>query len=274
MTYQRGHSLREGAYGMLSRMNRENLAHWFEGRRGALDALARRIVGSHADAQDIVQDAWLKAATALDASVLSPDASMTTAVRNLALDHLRHRRVATLFAEDIEHDRLVPSAEEALTRRLASASLVLRIVRALDRDEAIALILHVVFDEDHAMLGDRLGKPSGAMQVVLHCARRRVRESPARALKSAQWRDVEAAFAVCWQAIEQCDPALLHAALTETIEAPAVAQTHLGVAPPVRMAMVLMAGRYVLALRQGGNLICVLPIGMENDLASSLLDQR
>jgi RNA polymerase sigma-70 factor, ECF subfamily len=62
-------------------------------QRKRLVALAYRMTGSQAEAQDIVQDAWLRWATADHASIRSPDAWATTVVTRLSLDRLRAQAV-------------------------------------------------------------------------------------------------------------------------------------------------------------------------------------
>ena len=238
---------------MLAVMGDDQLALWFESRRAQWHDLARSIVGTRADADDVVQDAWLKATGAWDEAIRSPAAWMTRTVRNLALDQLRHRRIAERFAAsgDVSPPD-APSVEDALAQRLEAAAALRRIVEALDRDEAAALLLHVVFDEDHATLAKRTGRTVGAMRVAMHRARRRVRDRS----ESIDRPDVERTFAICWQAISQCDATPLHRLLS-----PPAAQLVPGDTGPVRIALAQVAGRYVLALRQGDRTLCVLPVG-------------
>ena len=246
-------------------MDSEQLAAWFEERRSQLHEVARSIVGTRADADDVVQDAWLKAASAWDDAIRSPGAWMTTAVRHLALDHLRHRRVGERHvADDVSE---VASVEDALAVRLEAAAAVRRIVAAVDRAEAAALLLQIVFDEDHATLARHAGKSPGAMRIALHRARRRVRESSASHLDRA----VEQTFVICWQAIVERDAAPLRTLLsTPAREAGAM---HASVAaPPVRVALTQVAGRYVLALRQEDRVMCVLPVGLLVDEEVAAVD--
>lgn len=262
---------------MLSRMDPDHLAHWFDARRPHLHALARRIVGTRADAEDVVQDAFLKALAGLGDAIRSPAAWMTATVRNLALDHLRHRRVVEQFAaRDDTDDRgplsPVPSVEDGLARTLEAAAAVMRIVRLLDEPEAAAMLLQIVFDEDHATLARRTGRSTGAMRVALHRAHLRVRatkngEQDRR--KAADEERVAQTFAVCWQAIEARDATLLHPLLGG--DPSAMAGVGSGSAsggactPPVRVSTIHRDSRYRLALRQGDHLICVLPIGVVPD---------
>lgn len=248
-------------------MDPDHLAAWFEDRRPHFHDLARHIVGTRADADDVVQDAFLKALAGLGDAIRSPAAWMTTTVRNLAFDHLRHRGVVAHFAAHGEPDgdaAPAPSVEDGLARRLEAAAAVMRIVQVLDEADVVAMLLRIVFDEDHAALARRTGRSTGAMRVALHRAHKRVR---AAATNGRDRRDawdeerIAQTFAVCWQAIEARDATILHALLDR--DPAAATDTRCSAStPPVRVSTVQSGGRYVLALRQGDHLICMLPIGV------------
>ena len=244
-------------------MSPDHLATWFEDRRPHFHDLARHIVGTRADADDVVQDAFMKALASLGDAVRSPAAWMTVTVRNLAFDHLRHRRVVQQFASlDDVSTEAAPSVEDALGERLEAAAVVRRIVDVLDESDAVAMLLQVVFDEDHATLARRFGKSQGAMRIALHRARQRVRDDAPR--REVDDEHLARTFAICWQAIATRDAGVLHA----LIDSHAAMALHVDPAadpampPPVRVSTVHYGGRYVLALRQGEQLICVLPIGV------------
>ncbi len=131
-------------------------------------------------------------------------------------------------------------------------------VRALDASLAAALLLEIVFDEDHATIARLAGRSEGAMRVALHRARRRLSGDDAGVRADVDDAVVETTFAICWQAVEQRDARLLHPLMTTDVRA----RASTGGAPPIRMAMVLVAGRPVLALRQGRAVLCVLPVGV------------
>src|ERR1700754_3285699 len=65
----------------------------FEALRRKLVAHAQRMLGSRAEAEDVVQDAWLKWHGASAADVRSPDAWLTTVTTRLAIDRLRRLRI-------------------------------------------------------------------------------------------------------------------------------------------------------------------------------------
>lgn len=199
-------------------MERDELIRWYAQRGSALDE-ARRIVGS-AEADDVVQDACLRAWTSSGEPIRSTGAWMTTTVRRLAFDTLRHREVVARFTRDVADEGVAsPSVEDEVADRLAAADLLASIAGILDDAGTALLLLHVVFDETHADLGRRTGRTMGAMRVLIHRLRERVRrrlsESPADDAPASRDRDEARlrAFAVCWQAIRQRDPAVLHALL-------------------------------------------------------------
>ena len=250
-------------------MSPDDLANWFEERRSHFHDLARHIVGTRADADDVVQDAFVRALDGLGDAIRSPGAWMTTTVRHLAFDHLRHRSVVRQFAAldeaggpgDGRHD--VP-VEDALGQRLEAAAALRTIVDVLDAVDTAAMLLRIVFDEDYALLARRFGKSEGAMRVALHRARQRVRDATVDAAREGADDEGRArTFAVCWHAIETRDASVLHAMIdgdvTMALRQDAAADP---AAPPVRVSTVHHGGRYVLALRQGDHLICVLPIGV------------
>ena len=66
----------------------------FEEQRPLLFAVAYRMLGSASDAEDVVQDAWLRYSAAQPADVRSPKAFLTTVVTRLCLDRLKSARAA------------------------------------------------------------------------------------------------------------------------------------------------------------------------------------
>src|ERR1041384_1002382 len=66
----------------------------FEQHRSHLFSLAYRMLGSAAEAEDVVQDAWLRSSTTEPGEIRSPRAYLMTVVTRLALDRLKSARVA------------------------------------------------------------------------------------------------------------------------------------------------------------------------------------
>ncbi len=139
-----------------------------------LMAHARRMVGGHHDAEDIVQDAFVRAHRALlaDGREIALAAWLHTIVRNRALDRLRQARPQASFDDAT---RLCPAdsaaePEQALARREALGDLIVGLRSLPDRQRA-ALVLHELEGVPHAAIGRRLGVSEAGSKTLLHRAR-------------------------------------------------------------------------------------------------------
>jgi RNA polymerase sigma factor (sigma-70 family) len=150
----------------------------FEQLRPRLTAISRRIVGSDAEAEDIVQDCFLKWHGADQAALATPAAWLTTVVQHQSIDRLR-RRMRDALAAHTACD-LAPAAAAAadysLLRRADLGEALARMLACLSPAERLALVLHEVFECSHADIAAALGtRPANARQ-HLSRARRRLRE--------------------------------------------------------------------------------------------------
>ncbi|MGY1763493.1 sigma-70 family RNA polymerase sigma factor [Geodermatophilus sp. SYSU D00779] len=172
------------------------LAARFEEHRDRLTAVAARLLGSRAEAEDAVQEAWLRVSRAGTDGVDDLRAWLTTVVARVALNQLRartHRREDPI--DDAPPARLHAVADPAEEAVLAD-SVGLALLVVLDRltpDERLAFVLHDLFDvpfDEIAPIVDR--SPAAARQLASR-ARRRVRgaELPDAAERR---REVVAAF--------------------------------------------------------------------------------
>jgi RNA polymerase sigma-70 factor, ECF subfamily len=147
--------------------------------RGRLLGLAYRMLGSRSDAEDIVQDAYLRFAAAQD--VHNPEAFLVTIVTRLCLDRLksaraqRERYVGPWLPEPVcDAEGLSPDAATELADDLSFALLL-----ALDRlspTERAAFLLHDVFDTPFAEIATMLGRSEAACRQLATRARRAVRD--------------------------------------------------------------------------------------------------
>jgi RNA polymerase sigma-70 factor (ECF subfamily) len=150
----------------------------FEQLRPRLEAISLRIVGSAADAEDVVQDCFLAWHAADRDALATPAAWLTTVVRRRSIDRLR-RRVRDALAAHAAQE-LAPAAPPAepddnLLRQAALGEALARLLGCLSPAERLALVLHDVFECDHADIAAALGtKPANARQHVSR-ARRRLR---------------------------------------------------------------------------------------------------
>lgn len=159
----------------------------FEERRRALLRLAYRMLGSQADAEDIVQEAYLRWHAADHAGIDSPRAFLTAVVTRLCLDHLKSARVkretyvgAWLPEPLVERagDTGDPLADRALAEDL-SVALLLTLER-LSALERAAFLLHDVFDLDFTAVAGILGRSPASCRQLAHRARAHVRATPRR----------------------------------------------------------------------------------------------
>lgn len=119
----------------------------FMTHRAALTDYAAKIVGGREQAEDIVQDAWLLAATMDDAAIREPIAYLRRMIRNLAIDLLRKRaremRVGggdlDLAIRTISDPMASPETTLSARRDLAC---VLRVLRGLPDRQRIAIEMH------------------------------------------------------------------------------------------------------------------------------------
>lgn len=151
----------------------------FEQLRPRLTAISRRIVGSMAEAEDIVQDCFLTWHGAEQAALATPAAWLTTVVQHRSIDRLRKQvRDAVAARAAMELAPEVPPAppEEHLLRRASLGEALARLLARLSPSERLALVLHEVFDCEHADIAAVLGTRAVNARQHLARARRRLRE--------------------------------------------------------------------------------------------------
>jgi RNA polymerase sigma-70 factor, ECF subfamily len=148
----------------------------FEENQASLLALAYRMLGDFGRAEDIVQDAWIRW-QGRDAEVESPKAYLITVVTRLCLNELDSAHVRK---EEMRGDRLpepVSLDDTRLARvealdQISMAFLVL--LQRLTPAERAALLLHDVFDFDHAEIAALIQKSEAACRQLLKRARTHV----------------------------------------------------------------------------------------------------
>jgi RNA polymerase sigma-70 factor (ECF subfamily) len=150
----------------------------FEQLRPRLVALSLRIVGSVADAEDVVQDCFLKWQAADRDALATPAAWLTTVVQHQSIDRLRRRARETQAAHAAME--LVPATppalpDEALLRRADVGDALARLFARLSPSERLALVLFDVFECGHADIAAALGTTQANARQHLSRARRRLR---------------------------------------------------------------------------------------------------
>lgn len=174
----------------------DSLARRFDERRGHLRAVAYRMLGSASEADDAVQEAWLKLSRSDSSEVANLGGWLTTVVARVCLDMLRarrSRREEPLAGPAPEPPgAATPESEISLADAIGPALLV--VLDTLAPPERVAFVLHDMFDlsfDDIAPIVDRT--PAAARQLASR-ARRRVRGATAPAGDVARHSELVKAF--------------------------------------------------------------------------------
>jgi len=165
----------------------------FEAHRGRLWGVAYRMLGSRADADDMVQEAYLRWHGAPTAEVRTPEAWLVTTTTRLCIDRLRQLRtereayIGPWLPEPLVEEAPAADAATELASDLSMAFLAL--LERLAPEERAAFLLHDVFESDYDEIAGALGKSEAACRQIVSRARRRVREERPRVQVSAAVRE-------------------------------------------------------------------------------------
>lgn len=162
------------------------MARLFELDRPRLRAVAYRILGSLGEADDALQDAWLRADRADTSEVANPSGWLTTVVARVCLNLLRTRDTrreeplddGTRTAAAAGTGPGADPAEEALLADEVGVALLI-VLDTLGPAERLAFVLHDMFDVPFDDIAAMLDKTSAATRQLASRARRRVRGVPA-----------------------------------------------------------------------------------------------
>jgi RNA polymerase sigma-70 factor (ECF subfamily) len=240
----------------------------FEAHRDHLRAVAYRMLGSASDADDALQEAWLRVARADTREVQSAQAWLTTVIARVCLDMLRGRRARR---EVPLHAAAVaatpdPEQEAALADSVGFALLV--VLDTLTPAERIAFVLHDMFAVPFDDIAGIVGRSVPAAKMLASRARRRVRVTEQPGADPVRQRRLVDAFLA---AAREGD----FAALLVLLDPDVVVRADAGVAPPgtptrtrgarkvARQALVFshMAAHAQVALVDGAPAIVVAPRG-------------
>lgn len=156
----------------------------FESERPRITGLAYRLLGSLADAEDVVQEAWIKWADADHDGIERPAAWLTTVTSRLGLDRLRSRR-----RERIEYvgpwlpEPLVTASEPDEVAELSDSltTTFLLALELLNPEERLVVLLADVFGEPLSSVAPMIGKSPAACRQMAVRARRKLRDGSAAA---------------------------------------------------------------------------------------------
>ncbi|MFK4043211.1 sigma-70 family RNA polymerase sigma factor [Nonomuraea wenchangensis] len=177
----------------------EVVADAFEEQRGRLVAVAYRMLGSRADAEDAVQEAWLRLARQDAATIDNVAGWLTTVVGRVCIDVLRSR---TARPEASYEDRLpelivtedggAPEDDALLAESVGLALLV--VLDTLRPAERLAFVLHDMFAVPFEEIGQIIGRSTDAAKMLASRARRKVQATPRPTDERQRQRAVVDAF--------------------------------------------------------------------------------
>jgi RNA polymerase sigma-70 factor (ECF subfamily) len=147
----------------------------FQRERLHLLSVAFRILGSQADAEDVVQEAWIKFAGADTSQVRNVPAWLTTIVTRLSLDILRRRREVPQEATELLADTAPEPEEVALLADELTAAFVI-VLEELTPPQRVALVLHDAFGVTFEEIAHILETTEGSAKKLASRARARVRQ--------------------------------------------------------------------------------------------------
>ncbi|MEV4557292.1 RNA polymerase sigma factor SigJ [Kitasatospora sp. NPDC049285] len=171
----------------------------FQAERRYLGAVAYRLLGSLADAEDVLQEAWLRWQSADHGAVLDPRAFLTTVVTRLCYDLLGSARVRreAYVGEWLPEPQVAVEDSPAEQAELGEAVSVamLAVMEQLTPAERAAFVLHDVFAVGFEEIAEALDRSPQATRQLASRARRRVKDGTRRAtVDPAEHHRVVSAF--------------------------------------------------------------------------------
>ncbi|HEX5293881.1 MAG TPA: sigma-70 family RNA polymerase sigma factor [Streptosporangiaceae bacterium] len=284
----------------------EELAAQFEAQRPYLHAMALRVLGGHADADDAVQEAWLRLARRGGTGIADLRGWLTTVTGRICLDALRRRGtqgeqplelstapLARAAAGDAGSD---PEREAVLAESVGLALYV--VMDALTPAERVAFVLHDVFEVPFEAIAGVLDRSTAAAKMLASRARARIRlgapgtsangtaaadaaASQSRATDAAAREVIDAFFA----AVGRGDLAGLLAVLAPEVEMRAsgpegafavrgarqvAARAGTGARPGARAHPVLVDGRPGVLITAGGRPVTVMAFAVEGGAITAI----
>lgn len=186
----------------------------FEAQRPRLTRLAYRMLGSVAEAEDVVQDAWLRW-TRTEEEVLDPAGWLVRVTSRICIDRMRSAKAqreayrGPWLPEPLIEELNIDPVERAED---VSVAFLLALERLSPLERAVFL-LHDVFDEDYGSVAETLGRNEAAVRQLAARARAHVRDNRPRFTVSQE--DAAKLAAAFMMAASQGDMAALSAVLAE-----------------------------------------------------------
>ncbi|HEY3834773.1 MAG TPA: sigma-70 family RNA polymerase sigma factor [Acidimicrobiia bacterium] len=173
----------------------------FQANRARLRGVAYRMLGSRDEADDAVQETWLRLARTDSDGIENLGGWLTTVIARICLDRLRARTATAARVTVVERPEDIPAPadardpeHEALVADSVGAALLV-VLDALPPAERVAFVLHDVFGVPFDEIGPVVGRSTDAARQLASRARRRVQDrTPAAPVDLAHHRDVVSAF--------------------------------------------------------------------------------
>lgn len=163
----------------------------FEASRRRLLSIAYRMLGSVSEAEDVVQETWMRWHATDCRQLQTPAAWLTTVATRLSIDRLRQRQRERLventhWLPEPWLDDCAPSAEDTVSRLSDLSYGVLLLLERLNPDERAALLLHEVFDCQYEEIARTLDKTPAHCRQLVRRGKERVQSGPARRITGEQ----------------------------------------------------------------------------------------
>ncbi|MFI6833073.1 RNA polymerase sigma-70 factor [Kribbella sp. NPDC050241] len=152
-------------------------AETFAEHRGLLYAVAYRVLGSVAEAEDVVQDSWLRWSRVDPATVDDPEGYLVRVATRLAIDRLRSaavRRESYVGPWLPEPMLTSPDAAEDVVRNDSVSTAMLLVLEALSPTERAVFVLNEAFGYSHTEIARILGRQDADVRQLAHRARKAV----------------------------------------------------------------------------------------------------
>jgi len=160
-------------------------ARTFDQLRSRLQKIAYRMLGSVAEAEDVVQDAWLRWQTATRQGIGNVEAWLVAVTTRLAIDRLRAARTqrehyAGIWLPEPQLTEL-PATPEEINERADDVSMAyLMLLERLTPEARAAFLLHEVFDAGYDEVAEAIGKTQAACRQLVSRAKAQLREGRPR----------------------------------------------------------------------------------------------
>ena len=151
----------------------------FEAERPRLVGIASRVLGDHAEAQDVVQQAWLRL-NATDAKIDSLPAWLTTVTTRLCLDRLRSRPPVPVGDVELKPTVNDPADDVALAETVGLALHV--VLDRLSPRERVAFVLHDSFGFEFPTIAAVLDGSTASVDILMKPERNSIGTNPPRSL--------------------------------------------------------------------------------------------